>query len=441
MSFLDGTTDVRTFASQLVAAERAPADTLIRNQKSYFQNRLNAYNAIASRIESFQSKLADLKKFDQSFAATTSAEGYVEVSAGASAAPGVYAIHVEQLAAAHQLALDFGAAEWQAPAGGKLELTVGGQSFAVDFASLPADADLAALRDAINNAADNAGVSAALVRSGDNLKLLLTAKSTGAANAIAVTVSDGAPEDTQFTAMADIVAGATTLSAARDAVIRLGTTNPLVITAASNRLENVIDGLSLTLTRAHTDPADHLEITVVRDAEASRSRLQTLVDEYNSLVDLLGRHTSSANGNQPALAGDSTGRLLIQQLRAQFNELGGGLALSSVGISADRYGKLQIDGSRLDKFMTGNPGGLTDVIGGNDGLASRLEALLKPYVSGSNAVLRTRAASMQNGLDRLTDRQEQLDHRMDQVYKRYLAQFTQMQNLVLQMQQTFNMFI
>lgn len=437
MAGFDSTTDVRSMAAQFVAVDRAGADSVLARQKSYYQNRLNAYDAIAAKIQAFQTILADLKtagKFNN-YTATTSVEGYARVTASADAAAGVYSIHVSRLASAHQLALDFSSEDWLAPATGNLELSLGADSFSVDFSSLPAGSTLATVRDAINGAGDNPGVRASLVRTGGAVKLLLTSEETGAANVIGLSTTATDPD------LQSAVAGMQTLSLAQDAEIQLGSSSPITITAASNRLENVIDGITIDLARAHTDPTERLDISVARDMEASREQLHGFVDSYNGLVEVLKKYTASTDGSKPILAGDSTGRLLVQQLRSQFNNLPGGATMGMLGLDTDRYGKLSLDGDQLDSYLTENPAGLEAVFGGTDGLMSKLDALAKPYVTGNDSVLKSRSMSMQTGLDRVADRQEVLDNRMTQVYNRYLAQFTNMQNLVMQMQQTFNMFV
>lgn len=434
---LNGSTDIRSLAAQFVAVDRAGADSILARQKNYYQSRLNAYDAISAKIQSFQTTLADLQKTDSfnHYQASTSVDGHAQVTTSAEAVPGVYSIHVSRLASAHQLALDFSSEDWLAPTEGALDLSLGDESFRIDFSSLPAGSTLTQLRDAINNAGDNPGVRASLVRTGDAVKLLLTSEETGAANVIGVSTTSTSSE------LQSALAGMQTLSQAGDAEIQLGSHSPITITSASNRLENVIDGMTIDLIKVHVDPADRLEITVARDAEASRGLLQSFVDSYNELVELLGKYTTSNGGSKPVLAGDSTGRLLIQQLRNQFNDLPDGITMAMLGLETDRHGRLSLDGSKLDSYLADNPAGLGVVLGGSDGLMSKLDALVKPYISGSNAVLKSRSSSMQNGLDRIVDRQEALDHRMTQVYNRYLAQFTHMQNLVMQMQQTFNLFV
>src|SRR5690606_25668622 len=112
-----------------------------------------------------------------------------------------------------------------------------------------------------------------------------------------------------------------------------------------------------------TDPAGRLDITIARDTEATREQLQSFVDSYNGLVDLLKKYTASSDGSKPVLAGDSTGRLLIQQLRNQFNDLPNGITMGTLGLETDRYGKLSLDSDKLDSYLAENPAGLEAAFG------------------------------------------------------------------------------
>lgn len=440
--FLDASSDVRSFVSQLVAAERAPMDALLKSQKANFQRQLDAYNAISKKIQSFRDALLDLKKADSftAFKTSTSADGYAQVTASAGAAAGVYSIHVNQLASAHQVSLDFSDESWVAPSSGALDIDLGGESFSIDFSGLPAGATLTDLRSAINQASDNPGVKATLVRTGSSVKLLLTSENTGAANTIGLNTTVGAA-DPQMTELETAVAGAVEISPAQDAEITLGTGSPITITSGSNELDDVIGGLNITLTKAHADPAGQLQITVEKDDEAVREQLDSFVKEYNGLIDTLKKYTAQGeDGSRAVLSGDSTSRLLQLRLRSEFNNLAGGLTLGALGIEADSSGKLSIDDAKLGNFIGQNPDGLTNALSGSTGLMASLDTILKPYVFGSNAALKARSNSMQSSLERISERQAQLDTRMGQIFNRYLTQFTNMQNLVTQMQQTSSMF-
>ncbi|WKE66541.1 flagellar filament capping protein FliD [Gallaecimonas kandeliae] len=434
MATIDNSFDVRSLASQYVAADRAPMDQYFSTQQTYYQSRLKAFNAISSQISSFQDVLAKLKTSDsfEAFGVTASDDSHVSVTASTSATPGQYQFHVQQLAAADQYALDFASDTDPAPTSGILTLGVGSNSFSIDMSTLPAGATISDLRDAINNAADNSGVKATLVRTGGAVKFLLTAEQTGAANTLSISTNG----DPAMASLDSAIAAKTQLSTAQDAIVQMGANQSLTINSASNTLNNVIDGLTINLTQVHANATDTTTITVGRDTDATKKQLQDFVDGYNALIDQLKKY-STADGDQiPVLAGDGTARMLQSQMRGLFN----GLNLGQMGLKTDQYGKFSLDDSKLDDYLAANPDGLNQVLGGTNGMMAQLNTVLDRYVKDDTSVLKASAKSAQANLDRLSDRMDQFDQRMEGLYNRYVSQFTQMQTLVSQMQQTSSLF-
>ncbi|MDF4797977.1 flagellar filament capping protein FliD, partial [Vibrio parahaemolyticus] len=58
----------------------------------------------------------------------------------------------------------------------------------------------------------------------------------------------------------------------------------------------------------------------------------------------------------------------------------------------------------------------------------------------SSGAFKSRKEALQANLDRLSDKQTTLERKYDMSYKRYLKQFTQMNTLMTQMNQTMSMF-
>ncbi|EKE73986.1 flagellar filament capping protein FliD [Gallaecimonas xiamenensis] len=426
--------DVQTLASQYVAADRSKMDAYFSSQQTYYQSRLKAYNAISSQISTFQEALGKLSGTNafQSFGVTQGDETYAKITAGSSAVAGQYQLHVSQLASADQYTLDFASETDPVGNSGTLTLGLGSDSFDIDMSSLPAGATISDLRNAINSASDNPGVRASLVRTGGSVKLMLTSEKTGAANTLSISTNG----DPALASLDTAIAGKTQLSTAQDALVYLGDNQSLAISSESNTLDNVIDGLTIELTKAHTDPADTLSFTVGRDMDATKEDLKSFIDGYNALIDQLKKYTTAEDGASPVLSGDATARTLQSQMRGLFNSVN----LSQLGLKTDKFGKYSLDEDKLGDFLEANPNGLNSVLGGKDGIMNKLDTMLDGYVKGNSSVLKTSVASTQANLDRLTDRMDQFDLRMEQQYNRYVAQFTQMQTIVSQMQQTSSLF-
>src|SRR5690554_844704 len=230
---INSSTDVQSIAYQFVQADRAAQDKLFAGRKSTYEAKLKAYNNIASKVNDLKSTLSSLSSSKQfeAYSVTQSAEGYAKISAGANTPTGQYQINIEQLATAHQMALDFGSETDTLSLTGSLTLNLGvgddAKSFTIDTSTLAEGTTLADLRDAINKASDNPGVRASLVRSGESVKLLISSEKTGEANTLTVDASDG---------MENAIQSTTTVSVAQDAKIWLGGT--LELTSATNKFEN-----------------------------------------------------------------------------------------------------------------------------------------------------------------------------------------------------------
>lgn len=424
---INSSTDVQSIAYQFVQADRAAQDKLFAGRKSTYEAKLKAYNSISSKVNELKTALNDLSKSKQfeAYSVTQSAEGYAKITAGANTASGQYQINIDQLATAHQVALNFSSETAPITRTGTLTLGVGtgddAKSFTLDMSTLKEGATLSDLRDAINKASDNPGVRATLVRSGDSVKLLVSSEETGSSNTLTLSASDNAE-------MTNAINSMTVVSTAQDAKIRLGGT--LELTSATNKFENVIDGLTIDITKTH-EPGEVLTFTVGQDLDATKEQLQKLVDGYNAVV-----NTVSSQNDSKTLSGDSTTRMLLSQMRSELSQFN----LYQLGLEYDRSGKLSLNSSKLENFLQENPEGLTQVLSGETGLLKSLSKKLDSFTKGDSALLNSAKNTVQSNLDRLQDRMDRFDLRMEQLYNRYVNQFSQMQTLILQMEQTFGMF-
>ena len=185
--------DISGLVSQLVQAERAPQENRLNTNEIRAQSRLSALGTLKGSLSSFQSaldKLQDAATF-QKRTITTSNKDLFRVSADSEAAVGSYSIQAEALGSRHKLASAAYASDETSVGTGSLTMTVNGESFSV--AVTAGQDSMTAIRDAINNAEDNVGVNAAIIRDEDGSHLVFTAVETGADNAITVaaTVNGG----------------------------------------------------------------------------------------------------------------------------------------------------------------------------------------------------------------------------------------------------------
>ncbi|WP_421210653.1 lateral flagellar capping protein LafB [Aeromonas enteropelogenes] len=421
--------DPASTAMQLVALERQNMDKLLKKQMDSITGQRKALTALHTKLSSFQTMLKDLNKASnlQAQKGTVSQEGFMKVTSDGTASSGQYNLFVEQLAQAHQVGLSLDSESAQLPATGTLSLEVKGKKLEIDLASLPAGSTVKDLVSEINDAKDNPGVKATLVRSDGKVNLVLTSTETGTENAIAINYSGDAGD-----MLGTALAGKRDITKAQDAKLQMGGDNPLTIVSASNKVENVIDGLTLELTKAQKPGEAPLQVVVAQDKEAVTGSLKKFVDSYNELVDELAKMTSSDPKSPGALASDSGIRSLKSMLGNSVRDLPNGMTLGSLGIKTDRYGKLSFNETNFNKALEKDPELLGKALLGDDGLLKRMSTDLDPYVK-RDGVLKSRNAGLDANEKRVNDRMAALDRKMEAAYKRYLNQFTTMNQMLQSM--------
>ncbi|MEW8430354.1 MAG: flagellar cap protein, partial [gamma proteobacterium symbiont of Ctena orbiculata] len=181
--------DWNSIINQLIAIESQPLDTL-RAREAKIEQQISDYGLIKSAIDSFKSTVEQLTTATglAVFSSTTTDESVLTVSADENAAVSSYDIVVDTLASGDKLASSAYTDSDTAVGTGTLSITVDGST--MDLTVDASNNTLAGLRDAINSAADNPGVSATILNESGGSRLILTSRDTGAANAIAVSFTD-----------------------------------------------------------------------------------------------------------------------------------------------------------------------------------------------------------------------------------------------------------
>ena len=120
--------------------------------------------------------------------------------------------------------------------------------------------------------------------------------------------------------------------------------------------------------------------------------------------------------------------------------------LSEIGVSFTRYGKLEIDEDRLDESLVDHFDDIVTIFSANTdnqsntGDASRGIAgdAIKTIseLTANDGPVRSRSSTLESRIDDYEEDLEELDRKMQQIYSRYLAQFTAMEKAVDQMNNT-----
>ena len=201
--------------------------------------------------------------------------------------------------------------------------------------------------------------------------------------------------------------------------------------------------MTLEFNQAHKAGDAALKINVGTDDTATKEKMQTFLDAYNTLSSALGELTKSGSGgtDRGAFAGDSGIMSLERQLNSMIRTSFGGKQLTDFGITADRDGKLKLDSDKFNTAMKENPGSLTDMFNGNDGLIKGMDKVLDGYLSSTRGELKMRQETIDRKESQLSDREAQIETRYDTSYNRYLKQFSHLQKVITQMNSTMSMFL
>ncbi|HJP97399.1 MAG TPA: flagellar filament capping protein FliD [Rhodanobacteraceae bacterium] len=429
--------DVNTLVSKLVQAEIQPAQNQIDNQRTNITTQTSALGNLKSLLASLQSSLsslADGTAFTK-YTATSSNTSLFTATAGATAMPGTYQIEVQQTAAAQKLSS--GAFASGAAVGtGTLTLSVGSTSIALNIDST--NNTLAGIRDAINGASGNPGISATIVHAQDGDHLVLTSTATGVANAFSISASGGDGGLSALTWNSTSATGnLTQQTAAADAQVSI---DGFTSSSSTNVVDGAIDGITLNLAGAKPGETDTL--TVGRDVTSMQTLVQGFVTAYNQFVQGAGQLASYDPTSKTAgpLLGDATLRGIRSALASVLSGAAGsntsGLrTLADIGINLQADGTLQFDANALGNALGSQPAQVASLFDGSSGYASQLNNLLNGYL-GSGGLLDVRNQSLDTQSQQLDQQQTQLDQRQQSIQSRYLAQFTALDVTMSQMNQT-----
>lgn len=429
--------DVNSIVTQLVAAERAPAQQRLNRVASGIDTKLSALGSLRGALSSFQASVDALAKESRAPArkAESSDAAVLTATARAGAATGTYPVEVVALASAHKIASQPYAGGSAATVGsGTLTFEQGGGSFSVTVAS---GTTLAQLRDAINASSSNSGIRASLVQADDGARLVLTSKTSGSAQAIRVTASGAADGLDDLVYDPGVATPMSLLSPAADAQAKI---EGFTVTAAGNTITSAIAGVTFDLLAAK--PGTTLNVTVSEDNAGIKDRIGKLVGDFNAMATTLGRLRAydPATGNGGALLGDSMLLGIESKIRRDVaaSVAPSGTApvtLAAIGVSMGSDGKLDVDDAKLTAALKADAAGVARLFAGDGGIAKRLSATLDAAIATDGQVT-SRTDSLQAQKRDLQKARDALDLRMQALETRYRSQFTALDSMLSGLQST-----
>lgn len=437
--------DVDGLVTQLMAAERQPL-TRLATREAGVQAKISAFGSMASAVSNLQTAANGLNSTAK-FAATKASVGGTNpgftATSTTQAETGSYAVKVNTLASAQRVALSADAftQDGENIAAGTLTFNFGTadnllanapvSTETLDFAG----GSLQDLRDAINSA--GIGLSANVINDGTTDRLIVSSTETGAEQAFSI--------DGIGLAYAPDAAGAEgdaayQLEAAQDASI---TVDGLNLTRSSNTINDVIDGVTLTLT-AESSSTNTLKVAT--DFASARSAIDAFVTAYNGLATGLtdSLKYNAESGEAALLNGDSTARAVQAQLRSivggAFNGMGGVDRLADIGITFQLNGTLSVDSTKLNAALENPDLDVATFFAGNGeapGFGKQVADSLGRLI-GPEGLITGRTEGLKESVKSLQQRAEAINLRLETVEKRYRSQFTALDVMLTNMLQTSN---
>ncbi len=416
--------DVNSLVTQLVSAERAPAEQRFRGIESTAKAQISAFGSLRGTLASLESALDSFKRegADPGRKPVLPEGAGFAANASAKAVPGTYQVRVEKVATAHKLQSAARVSDEQV-GHGTLVLQVG-EHDPIEVEIAEGKGTLADIRNAINAAAGEHGPRASLVRGDAGDVLVLTSPHTGTEGAITITAQGGDGK------LASLTNALTEVTAAAQSEVWV---DGIKKTSSSNHIDDLIDGVTLDLTRA--TPGESTTLEIQPDSEALQTRLDDFIKAYNGAINELRKQTAAGSEGAPGgtLSGDSTARSISQGLRDGIS--GAYAELSALGLKTSVDGTLSLDKDKFNSALAANGAAIQGLLGDSGKLSSALRGTLEAYI-GEDGLIDNRTQSINNRLDRVADQREALDRRMESLEARYRRQFTALDSMMAQMQST-----
>jgi flagellar hook-associated protein 2 len=422
--------DVSTIITQLMAIERRPLEQL-ETAETKIQSQISEVGKIKSAISKFRDlavKLASTSFWAQTVGSASNSA--VSVTTGSAAIAGSYKVQVDSLAYAQSIASPTFAASTTTLNAGTVHienpLAADPAATAIDI-TVEATDTLASLRDKINAAGGS--VTASILTDASGARLMLRSKETGAANAFLVTTTGGGALDGLSWNPQTATGGATSAQVAADAVAFI---NDIPVSSASNTMNDVVDGVTLTFNNTTVEP---MTVNVTADAATIKQTLQDFASAYTDLAKLIATDTKYDATSRTAgiLQGDSAIVGLQSRLRSLVGASSGASTafarLSDIGFEMQQDGSLTANATKLDKAIANLAelelafanASLTDP--NLDGFAKRFRTVTDD-VLGIDGALTSRADGLSAKLERNQDAQNRMEVRLAQTQARLEKQYT-----------------
>jgi flagellar hook-associated protein 2 len=460
--------DLEGLVSQLLEAERAPKAARLDAQDERIESEISSLGQIKSKLSDFKDSVDELRK-DQSLTGreptirnpSEETEPFT-AEASNSALTGEYAVTVERLASGSRIesatALDGGFASSSdevTDTAGSLTFKIGGtgDTFSLNVA---AGSTLAQLREQINNAENNFGITANIINTGTadgGAKLVISSSITGEGNDLSI-VNDNDLTGLNRIATTDSTESASYLTPTKTAQNAQAVIDGITVQSDTNEFENTIQNVTFTAKavseKNSLDEFQSSTLVIGFDEEALDEKIREFVESYNSLnteIRSLTKYGESELEDDGALAGDFTIRGIQAGLgnilsgTVTGSELGG---LFQAGIELTSDGELEIGStdfglgtgaSRLSDALEDNFDEVSKLFTADDGIATKLYDFIDQYTK-SSGILADRESAAKDQRDQLLDDRAAFELRLVSFEETLRGRYLNLDQTVARLQQT-----
>jgi flagellar hook-associated protein 2 len=421
--------DTATIVKELVKLERLPI-TRLESKKTALNSQSTKFTAIKDQLSKLRDAAKSLKLRENvlSSAATSSDDKAVSVTASGGATTGSYTLDVISLASSQRNHSEPLAARDQKNlvSWGDLTIQVGeGDAVSID---VDENTTLDSLAAAINRS--GAGVTAGVLFTEGSYKLQLSAKSTGADNAV-----------TYGGDVADVLGlNDHVVREAKNAEFEI---DDVPMTSATNTVTSAVTGVSFNLKAQ----AQGVTIDVTRDDAGIKAKLQGFIDTYNTTIKQVNaefRFTGTAQLGGASLSGDAMLRSIQTKLRGMVSAKAIGVTgdyttLASIGIGSQPDGTLKIDDKLMSRVLAEDPEILSRVLveepgTTNNGVIAQFEDSLKELLTGKDAPIGLRISAIATRVKQMTAQVDRMELHMDAYELNLSRQFTAMEAAMAKLQ-------
>ncbi len=449
--------DVKSLVSSLMATEQGPMNNILK-QEATDQAKISAFGTLKSALGTLQTAASTLNMSSTfaSVATNVTDSSYFTAAPTSGAVVGNYNIQVKALAASQKListgfkdtttvvgdgtlTIDIGKYDTSTPPG----FTAKSGSKPITIAIGSNNDTLAGIRDAINGA--NAGITASIINDGTGNRLSITTKDSGTANEVRIGVATSG-SGTGLSALAydgSSSSGMTQNVQAADAHLIV---DGVDVWKSSNTVTDAVQGITLNLLKTTPDNSPN-KLTLTPDTDKIRTAIDAFVTAYNAVHSQISTLTAydASTGTRSVLTGDATTNGIDAKLRSMVTStvatgITGLTSLTDLGIGFQTDGTLKVDTSKRDKILNDPTIDVKKLfVKTSDkmvGVASIMNTGVSSMILGNSAIINQQVDNLNADVKLMERRKTDETSRLQQVQDRYTLQYSSLDTLISNMNQT-----